>query len=210
MLSPSSARCYIDRFKTSLATQSTYHKDPGMFTHPMQCWSSLCCTLTKRSAFTLTGKAADDSTDPFHMALDSDQCMVPVASDSPALALAQRPRLQLSHGMPHDSATSLLRLDMHLLLSPLSKGVSFAALGNLDDPHASPDPRGSLGACMRPSRPADEQETCMKKGPPPQLGFGTHAVPMIISPDDHHVMQCQVCMRVSEPVCHLSSALCHG
>ena len=132
------------------------------------------------------------------MALDSEQCLAPVACDSPALALAQRPRMQLSHGMPHDSATSLVRLDMHLLPSPLSKGVSFAALGNFDDPHASPDPHGSLGARMWPSTMSGGQESCVKKGLPPQLSLGTRAVPMIISPDDHHEVQCQVCMHVTE------------
>lgn len=132
------------------------------------------------------------------MALDSDQCLAPVTCDSPALALAQRPRLQLSHGMPHDSATSLVRLDMHLLPSPLSKGVSFAALSNFDDPHASPDPHGSLGARMWPPTMSHGQESCVKKCPPPQLHLGTRAVPMIISPDDHHEMQCQVGMRTRE------------
>ena len=85
---------------------------------------------------------------------------------------------------------------MHLLPSPLSKGVSFAALSNFDDPHASPDPHGSLGACMWPATMSDGQESCVKKGPPPQLHLGTRAVPMIISPDDHHEMQCQVGMRM--------------
>ena len=128
------------------------------------------------------------------MALDSDQCLAPVACDSPALALAQRPRLQLSHGVPHDSATSLVRLDMHLLPSPLSKGVSFAALGNFDEPHASPDPHGSHNARMWASMTSDGQESCVKKAPPPELSLGTRVVPMIISPDDHHEMQCQVCV----------------
>lgn len=126
------------------------------------------------------------------MAQDSDLCLAPVACDSPALALAQRPRLQLSHGVPHDSATSLVRLDMHLLPSPLSKGVSFAAMGKYEDPHASPDPHGSLNAHMWPSTMSDGQGPCVRKGLPPQLSLGTHAVPMIISPDDHHGMSCQV------------------
>ena len=132
------------------------------------------------------------------MALNSDQCLAPVACDSPALALARRPRLQLSHDVPHDSATSLVRLDTHLLPSPLSKGVSFAALGNFDDPHASPHPHGSLGARMWPCGMSDGHQSCVKKGPPPQLSLGTRVVPMIISPDDHHEMQCQVCICCTE------------
>ncbi|KAL3161781.1 hypothetical protein ABBQ38_008875 [Trebouxia sp. C0009 RCD-2024] len=139
----------------------------------------------------ITGEAAGGCSGRFNVAQDSDLCLAPVACDSPALALAQRPRLQLSHGVPHDSATSLVRLDMHLLPSPLSKGVSFAAMGKYEDPHASPDPHGSLNAHMWPSTMSDGQGPCVRKGLPPQLSLGTHAVPMIISPDDHHGMSCQ-------------------
>lgn len=130
------------------------------------------------------------------MAQDNDLCLAPVACDSPALALAQRPRLQLAHGVPHDSATSLVRLDMHLLPSPLSKGVSFAAMSKHQDPHASPDSHGSLDAHMWPSTQSHGQEARERKGLPSQLSLGTLAVPMIISPDEHHGMNCQVCMHL--------------
>ena len=108
--------------------------------------------------------------------------------------MAQRPRLQLSHGVPHDSATSLVRLDMHLLPSPLAKGVAFASLGKSQDLHASPDPQGSLEVPMWSSAASLAQVPRTRKAPPPQLGLGTHVVPMIISPDEHRELQCQVCL----------------
>lgn len=137
------------------------------------------------------GQASQDCSERFSGAMDSDLCMAPVVCDSPALAMAQRSRLQLSHGMPHDSATSLVRLDMHLLPSPLSKGVSVAALGKCEDVHASPHPHGSHDALVWTSEMSHGHATRLAKAPPPQLCLGTHAVPMIISPDEHHEMQCQ-------------------
>ena len=138
------------------------------------------------------GEALQDCNERFSAAMDSDLCMAPVVCDSPALAMAQRSRLQLSHGVPHDSATSLVRLDMHLLPSPLSKGVSFAALRKSEDPQVSPDAHGSHEALMWTSEMSDGHAPRSTKAPPSQLCPGTHMVPMVISPDEHHELQCQV------------------
>lgn len=149
-------------------------------------------SLKHRLECYVAGQASQDCSERFSGAMDSDLCMAPVVCDSPALAMAQRSRLQLSHGMPHDSATSLVRLDMHLLPSPLSKGVSVAALGKCEDVHASPHPHGSHDALVWTSEMSHGHATRLAKAPPPQLCLGTRAVPMIISPDEHHEMQCQV------------------
>jgi hypothetical protein len=135
---------------------------------------------------------AHSSIDQFNMTVDGELCMGPVICDSPALALAHRPRAQFAQGVPHDSATSLVRLDMRLLPSPFSKEVVQAvpckadhAQGKVDDPCESHD----TPMCTRSQM--DDQADEVARNANCQTGLGTHVVPMIISPDEHHHMQSQ-------------------
>ncbi|KAL0050828.1 hypothetical protein WJX82_007928 [Trebouxia sp. C0006] len=135
---------------------------------------------------------AHSSIDQFNMTVDGELCMGPVICDSPALALAHRPRAQFAQGVPHDSATSLVRLDMRLLPSPFSKeGVQAVpckadhAQGKVDDPCESHD----TPMCTRSQM--DDQADEVARNANCQTGLGTHVVPMIISPDEHHHMQSQ-------------------
>ena len=125
------------------------------------------------------------------MGADSDLCMAPVACDSPALALAHRPRAQFVQGLPHDSATSLVRLDMHLLPSPLSKEVVLVKPCKSQNAHMLADPHGSDDTPMCTPSWSCGQGTWVTKPSDSQTAQGTHPVPMIISPDEHHDMQSQ-------------------
>ena len=123
--------------------------------------------------------------------------MAPVICDSPALALAQRPRIPLAPRLPHDSATSLVRLDMQLLPSPLSKGVVLLSQSisesqpdaKLTDRHAShgshdtPDWKQSALQPLNASAITDSQSG--------SFALSTRPVTMIISPDDHNSLQTQ-------------------
>jgi len=150
----------------------------------------MCCLLL-RAGNTAHISSAQDCLDHFNMTVDGELCMGPVICDSPALALAHRPRAQFAQGIPHDSATSLVRLDMRLLPSPFSKEVVHAipckaehAQGKVDDAHESHD----TPMCT-PSQLDDQADEVARNAN--QTGLGTHAVPMIISPDEHHDMQSQ-------------------
>lgn len=122
--------------------------------------------------------------------MGSDLCMVPVVCESPALALAHRPRVQFAQGLPHDSATSLVRLDMHLLPSPLSKQVVLDNQFRSEEPHGSAAPQWSHDTPMCTPARSYGQVVSVSKGC--QVAQGTHPVPMIISPDEHHAdMQTQ-------------------
>ena len=135
---------------------------------------------------------ARDSIDQFNMTVDGELCMGPVVCDSPALALAHRPRAQFAQGVPHDSATSLVRLDMRLLPSPFSKEVVQAVPCKAEHAQGKVD-----GACESHDMPmctpfqlGDQAEELARNANAP-TGMGTHVVPMIISPDEHHHMQSQ-------------------
>ncbi|KAA6420471.1 MAG: hypothetical protein FRX49_09632 [Trebouxia sp. A1-2] len=136
--------------------------------------------------------SAHNSIDQLNMTVDGELCMGPVVCDSPALALAQRPRAQFAQGVPHDSATSLVRLDVRLLPSPFSKQVVQAvpckaehALSKVDDACESHD----TPMCT-PFR-MDDQADAVVRNAHDQTGLGTQVVPMIISPDEHYHMQSQ-------------------
>lgn len=151
----------------------------------------MCCLMLP-AGDTAHISGAHSSIDQFNMTVDGELCMGPVICDSPALALAQRPRAQFAQGVPHDSATSLVRLDMRLLPSPFSKEVVQAvpckadhAQGRVDGPCESPD----TPMCTR-SR-MDDQADEVARNANFQTGSGTHVVPMIISPDEHHHLQSQ-------------------
>ena len=134
--------------------------------------------------------------DPFSMAVDSDTCMAPVICDSPALALAQRPKMQLAPRLPHDSATSLVRLDMHLLPSPLSKEVVLLKQSTSEDQASLADLRGShdLADCTAVST----QSVGESQGLTPWI----RPVTMIISPDEHDAMQAEAKHCEEEFVLH--------
>ena len=132
--------------------------------------------------------------DPFNMAVDGDTCMAPVICDSPALALAQRPRIPLAPRLPHDSATSLVRLDMQLLPSPLSKGVVLLSQSisesqpeaNLADGHGSHDSPGWKQSALQPLN-----ASAIRDSQSGSFALSTRPVTMIISPDDHNSLQTQ-------------------
>lgn len=85
-------------------------------------------------------------------------CIAPIICDSPAVMLSHRPHAHFAQNVPHDSATSLIRLDAGMLPSPLSHRATSAEL-----------------------------VTCSGHQPSNGPTHGTHVAPMIISPDDHHM-----------------------
>ena len=89
-------------------------------------------------------------------------CLAPIICDSPAVMPSQRPRVQFAQHVPHDSATSLIRLDAGMLPSPHSNRTVSAELVSCTPLHL---------ACLAGNDPS----------------HGPHVVPMIISPDDHHI-----------------------
>ena len=128
------------------------------------------------------GKVVPNQADPFSMVVDSDTCMAPVICDSPALALAQRPKMQLAPRLPHDSATSLVRLDMQLLPSPLCKEVVLLKESIAEHQSSPAHLRGSHGTadCSAIStNSVEESQGCTPWNRP---------VTMVISPDEHDVM----------------------
>lgn len=119
---------------------------------PFQLWLSSLLLHTGGTSGTLP---------KFTVSMDPG-CMAPIMCDSPAVILAHRPRPQFAQNMPHDSATSLVRLDAGMLPSPLShRAVS-----------------GELVTCT----PGHLARLAGKN-----RSHGPHVVPMIISPDDHHM-----------------------
>ena len=102
----------------------------------------------------------------FTLTVDSAACMGPIICDSPAVMLSHRPRAHFAQNVPHDSATSLVRLDAGLLPSPLfNRTVSTDLLTCTSS--------SQLGEAKLHSQ---------------ELAHGTHVVPMIISPDEHHTV----------------------
>lgn len=147
----------------------------------------------RRNDTVVAGNTVQDSSDHCSMTLDSDLCLAPVICESPALALAHRSRAQFPPGLPHDSATSLVRLDMRLLPSPLSQGVVFAkACKAGEGHHGSTVPCDSHDTPMCTPAHLDGHAADVARNANPQNSLATHAVPMIISPDEHHDMQSQV------------------
>ena len=122
--------------------------------------------------------------------MDSDLSMAPIVCDSPAVVLVHRPRDPFAQGLPHDSATSLFRLDMHCLPSPLSKAATRADPCQPEGTHASSDPCGphDTPMCTPWSKawvgPGAEDLGC-------HSAVRTNPVGMIISPDEHHDVQQQ-------------------
>lgn len=90
--------------------------------------------------------------------------LAPIICDSPAVMPSQRPRVQFAQNVPHDSATSLVMLDAGMLPSPLSNRTLSAELISCTPLHL---------ACLAGS----------------DFSHGPHVVPMIISPDDHHMLK---------------------
>lgn len=88
--------------------------------------------------------------------------MVPILCDSPAIMLSHQRHAHFAQHVPHDSATSLMRLDAGMLPSPLTHKAASVELITCASGHLA----------------------CLAGNAPPH---GTHVTPMIISPDDHHM-----------------------